>query len=186
MARPAGDPGRVRERLIEAAGRGFRVGGYGGAGVDGLAREAGLTSGAFYAHLGSKAEAFRLALISGLTFLREGIDTFKQRHGADWVVPFVEFYFGERMAAPLAQACALPTLTTDAARSDEATRLAYEAELEQIATTIAEGLTGGDTRARAWALLALLAGGASMARAVSSGSLRQEIIAAVSNEARRT
>jgi TetR/AcrR family transcriptional repressor of nem operon len=53
MARAKKDEGDARERLVEAAGRGF------GAGVDALAKGAGLTSGAFYAHFDSKAEAFR-------------------------------------------------------------------------------------------------------------------------------
>jgi AcrR family transcriptional regulator len=46
MARPK-DDGDARMRLVEAAGRGFRTGGFGGAGVDALAKGAGLTSGAF-------------------------------------------------------------------------------------------------------------------------------------------
>ena len=59
MARSKASEGDARERLVEAAGRGFRTGGFGGAGVDALAKGAGLTSGAFYAHFDSKAEAFR-------------------------------------------------------------------------------------------------------------------------------
>jgi TetR/AcrR family transcriptional regulator, transcriptional repressor for nem operon len=59
MARAKKDEGDARDRLVEAAGRGFRAGGFGVAGVDALAKGAGLTSGAFYAHFDSKAEAFR-------------------------------------------------------------------------------------------------------------------------------
>ena len=53
MARPKKDEGDVRARLVDAAGRGFRTGGFGGAGVDALAKGAGLTSVAFYAHFSS-------------------------------------------------------------------------------------------------------------------------------------
>ena len=42
----------TRKRIINAASRGFRSNGYAGIGVDGIAKEAGVTSGAFYAHLG--------------------------------------------------------------------------------------------------------------------------------------
>ena len=48
-----------RQRIVAAAGRGFRKLGYGGIGVDGLAREANVTHGAFYGHFRSMAEAFR-------------------------------------------------------------------------------------------------------------------------------
>src|ERR1700759_2288391 len=70
MARPKKDDGDARARLVDAARRGFRASGFGGAGVDALAKGAGLTSGAFYAHFDSKAEAFRLAVVAGLSFLR--------------------------------------------------------------------------------------------------------------------
>src|SRR5260221_7887975 len=98
MARSKANEGDARARLIEAAGRGFRTGGFGGIGVDALAKEAGLTSGAFYAHFGSKADAFRLAVVHGIAFLRDGVTTFQDRYGSGWRDPFVDFYFGERMA----------------------------------------------------------------------------------------
>ncbi len=73
MARSNKNEGDARTRLVEAAGRGFRTGGFGGTGVDALAKGAGLTSGAFYAHFDSKAEAFRLVVSDGLATLRNGI-----------------------------------------------------------------------------------------------------------------
>src|SRR6266581_1082619 len=99
MARSKGNEGDARARLVEAAGRGFRTGGFGGAGVDALAKGAGLTSGAFYAHFDSKAEAFRLAVVDGLSFLRGGILTFQESHGRNWREPFIDFYLGARMRA---------------------------------------------------------------------------------------
>jgi TetR/AcrR family transcriptional repressor of nem operon len=47
--------------MIAAASRGFRSNGYAGIGVDGLAKAAGVTSGAFYSHFGSKDAAFDIA-----------------------------------------------------------------------------------------------------------------------------
>jgi TetR/AcrR family transcriptional regulator, transcriptional repressor for nem operon len=178
VGRPRGSSSGARERLLVAAGRGFRVGGYGGIGVDGLAKEAGLTSGAFYAHFGSKADAFRLALVDGLTTLVGGITAFREQHGDAWLAPFVDFYCGERLDLELAEACALPTFAADAARADAATRDAYQVELERVAAAIAGGLGGDDARARAWRLMALLAGGAAMARAVPDPGVRAEIVAA--------
>ena len=99
----------ARERLLQGAGRGFRIGGFGGIGVDALAREAGLTSGAFYAHFGSKADAFRLAVGRGIAFLRDGVALFQDRCGPGWRDPFVDFYFGERMRLGIEEACALPS-----------------------------------------------------------------------------
>src|SRR3979490_3613359 len=97
MARPKGNEGDAKARLVEAAGRGFRTGGFGGTGVAALAKGGGLTSGAFYAHFDSKAEAFRLVVSEGLATLRNGIASFQERHGRGWRGPFVDFFLRGRM-----------------------------------------------------------------------------------------
>lgn len=57
MGRIAGvSPDQTRERLLDAAARIFELRGYEGATVSEIAREAGVTSGAIYAHYASKAE----------------------------------------------------------------------------------------------------------------------------------
>ena len=57
MGRIAGvSPDQTRERLLDAAARVFELKGYEGATVAEIAREAGVTSGAIYAHYTSKAE----------------------------------------------------------------------------------------------------------------------------------
>jgi TetR/AcrR family transcriptional regulator, transcriptional repressor for nem operon len=178
MGRPKGGGGDAREKLIDAAGRGFRVGGYGGIGVDGLAKEAGLTSGAFYAHFGSKAEAFTAAVTEGMECLRRGIEQFQQTHGEDWLGPFVDFYLGERMDVELHDACALPTFTSDVSRSSLQTRAAYSDVLKRIVEVIAKGLRGDDCEGRAWQILSVLSGAAGMARAVADPAMRAAIIEA--------
>ena len=144
MARPKGGGGDAREKLIGGIGRGFRTGGYGGIGVDGLAREAGLTSGAFYAHFGSKAEAFTIAVREGLTVLHGGIAMFQAEHGEAWLAPFIDFYLGPRMEVDLNEACALPTFSADVARGSGETRAAYTQAMQAIAALVASGLDGAD------------------------------------------
>jgi AcrR family transcriptional regulator len=57
MGRIAGvTPAETRERLLDAAARVFELKGYEGATVTQIAREAGVTTGAIYAHYASKAE----------------------------------------------------------------------------------------------------------------------------------
>jgi len=179
MARPKGSTSNARERLLEAAGRGFRTGGFGGIGVDGLAQAAGLTSGAFYTHFGSKTDAFRLALHDGFDFFQRGIATLRETAGKNWLPALVNFYFKERMAVELCEACVLPSLTADAMRADDETRLAYQADLQKLAATIAEGMPGKAPTERAWTLLALFAGGASLARAVKDEALRAVLLDSV-------
>jgi len=184
MARPKNSDGDARQRLVEAAGRGFRTGGFGGAGVDALARGAGLTSGAFYAHFDSKAEAFKLVVAEGLAMLRNGVLAFQEKHGRNWRDPFIDFYLGERMQVGLDEACGLPSFSPDVARADDATRAVYEAELEALVAALAGGFRGANARERALALLAVLSGAAAMARAVKDDRARREILAAANSAAK--
>src|SRR3954454_5053864 len=133
----------TRGRILTAAGRGFRRLGYGGIGVDGLAKEAGVTSGAFYGHFPSKAEAFKAAAIAGLVQLREAIEDLRASGGEDWLATFVDFYMSVRRTCDLSESCALQSLTPEVARADQDTRTAYEAELLRVAEAVAQGLPNG-------------------------------------------
>lgn len=178
MARPKGGGGDAREKLIGGIGRGFRAGGFGGIGVDALAKEAGLTSGAFYAHFGSKNEAFMVAVSEGLKFLHSAIESFQSEHGSKWRSPFVDYYLGPRMELDMPDACALPSFSADVARGSAETRAAYTRELKSIAELIANRLGGKDREARSWQLLSILSGAAGTARAVDEPKLRAAILEA--------
>jgi AcrR family transcriptional regulator len=168
-------------RLLKAAGRAFRLYGYGGAGVDAVAKEAGVTSGAFYAHFGSKLDLFRSALAAGLAELHAGIELARRRHGARWLQRFAGWYLGAERRRDLAGSCALPSLSLEAARSDEATRAAYTAELRALIASVQAGLAGPRREGDAIAVLALLCGGMVMAHAVDDERLAARIAKGVSD-----
>ena len=181
MAHRAGQKEESRARILASAGRGFRSQGYGALGVDSLAREAGVTHGAFYAHFKSKAAAFREAVAAGMGDLRAGIERLRGE-GPGWRERFVDFYLGDRRTCDLAESCALQSLTGEVARADDDAREAYEAGLRRVIEAAAEGMAAAaeaDRRADATALLALLAGGVSMARAVKDPAMGEEIAVAV-------
>lgn len=176
MPKDASGNGDVRERLLDAGGKSFRTGGYGGAGIDGLAKAAGLTSGAFYANFGSKADAFESVIAAGFEPLLAGVRAFQEKHGRSWVGPFVDFYLGERQEAELCDACVLPTLSIDVARARESTRDVYQEALARVAAAIAEGYRGDRADERAWQLLSILAGASLLARAVQDPAARRAIV----------
>lgn len=177
-----------REKLLAGIGQSFRRHGFGGIGVDGLAKAAGVTSGAFYSHFKSKADSFREAAAAGLANLRAGIERMRSESGSAWHHRFVAFYMSERRTCALEQSCALQSMTADVVRADMPTRRAYTAELQAVIDAAAAGLDAVDsskTRGDAIALLALLSGGVSMARAVDDPALAEEIARAVENAAIR-
>jgi len=176
----------TRARILGAAGQLFRKEGYGGSGIDGLTKAAGVTNGAFYGHFKSKREAFRTAVLAGLAELRLAISELKIGRGKRWLKTFVDFYVGPKRTCDIGQSCALPSLSPDVVRADPETRRAYEAELRRIVAEIASGLPNRSPTARedaAIVLLALLSGGVTLARAVSDPALSDRIAQAVGRQA---
>jgi TetR/AcrR family transcriptional repressor of nem operon len=173
---------QAKARILAAVGRGFRRRGYGGIGVDGLAKEAEVTSGALYGHFPSKEAAFKEAITIGIEELRLGIEAARAEHGAKWVQAFVDFYLGYKRTCELGESCALQSLTPEVQRADSATKAAFEAEMSQVARAVADGLSGTTAARRlerAWALLAILSGGVTLARAVNDQAVAEGIAAAI-------
>lgn len=160
----------ARARIVQAAGRAFRRAGYSGVGVDGLAKEAGVTSGAFYGHFRSKDAAFKEISRLGLEQLHDAIADLQKMHGAQWVAPFIDLYLGELRECDLGESCALQSLATDIMRADHATKSQFELGLQKVVALVSSGIALSDPalqKERAIALLALLSGGVTMARSVN-------------------
>jgi AcrR family transcriptional regulator len=186
MRYKAGHRQEARARLIAAAGRGFRRKGFGGIGVDGLAKEAEVTSGAFYGHFPSKDAAFKETVAAGIEELRTGIEQFQAEHGNNWLVPFVEFYLGEKRTCELGQSCAMQSLSPEVIRADDETRAVYQDGMLKVVEQVAKGLEGSpiaDRRKRAWTLLSALSGGVTLARAVHDADVASRIAKAVKEAA---
>jgi TetR/AcrR family transcriptional regulator, transcriptional repressor for nem operon len=168
----------ARGKILNAAGRGFRRLGYGGVGVDGLAKEAGVTSGAFSGHFPSKAAAFKAVALAGLSDLREALELLRATEGDAWLEKFVDFYMSVRRTCDLGESCALQSLTPEVARADPDTKAAYQAELVRVAEVVAQGLSALPLQARresAWAILAVLSGGVTLARSFADPKLGMQI-----------
>lgn len=175
---------QTRENIIVAAERCFKKSGYNGIGIDGLAKEAGVTSGAFYGHFDSKQSAFAAAIVAGLNQLDSGIQHFQKEYGANWWPAFAKFYMNQKRTCDLAESCPLQSLTPEIGRSDESIRGIFEAELLKIlaiANAGASPTTSQSTNKRTLANLAMLIGGVTLARAVKDEALANEIAAAIQN-----
>ena len=172
---------QTRQRILEAAGRVFRKSGFGGIGVDGLAKEAGVTSGAFYVHFGSKADAFRESLKHGMADLRGGVLYFQAEHGRVWWPEFVRFYLSTKRTCDLAEGCTLQSMPAEVARSDHASRAVFETALRDVAQAVVDGPVSPSAPRNiesACAALATLVGAVTLARAVDSEAFASQIAAA--------
>ena len=172
----------AREKILSAVGRGFRTSGFGGIGVDALAKEAGVTSGAFYGHFASKSAAFEAAAVAGLVELRQAIESLRANEAESWLGQFADFYLSTKRTCHLGESCALQSLTAEVARAGRKTKEAYEEELLRVVEALAAGLPQGGPAARrktAWAILAILSGGVSLSRATNDPAIGEQIAAAI-------
>lgn len=171
---------QTRQRIVEAAGRSFRKGGFGGVGVDGLAKEAGVTSGAFYGHFGSKSDAFHEAVVHGMADLKAGVLYYQQTHGSLWWPEFVKFYLGAKRRCDLAESCGLQALSPEVARASTEVREAFESSLKEVSAAILSGPKSPKAphdEAGACSALAALVGAVTLARAVGSEEFGDAIAA---------
>lgn len=174
----------TRKRIINAASQGFRRNGYAGIGVDTIAKEAGVTSGAFYAHLGSKDGAFEAALSVGLDEVITAIPKFQLQHGKQWIVAFSDYYLGQAHRNDLSYGCAMTTLSPEVVRTKPEFHAIYEKKMVTIVELMAKGLDGVSRKerlSRAWAALGVLIGGLTMVRAVASIKTADLIAIAIKN-----
>ncbi len=173
---------QTRGRILEAAGRSFRRSGYGGVGVDGLAKAAGVTSGAFYVHFGSKQEAFRAAVEGGLADLDAGVRYFQQSFADTWWERFVRFYLTDKRSCDLGESCSLQSLAPEVARAGEEDRAVFEAGLGAVARTVVDGPASPDKPQRlesALAALAMLVGAVSLGRAMATEPAAEQVADAI-------
>lgn len=169
----------MRQKVTEAVSRGFRKHGYAGIGVDALAKGAGVTSGAFYSHFGSKSGAFEVALTIGLDAVIESLPKFQSEYGADWLKVFVDYYLGKAHREDLECGCAMASLTPEVIRAGAEIHATFEKKMSVIVDLVARGLDATDAssgRARAWAMLGVLIGGLNIARAMNSAVAVDELV----------
>ncbi len=181
MAHKSGKKAETHKRMLDAVGRNFRQFGFSGVGVDSLAKAAAVTSGAFYAHFGSKSAAFDAALIAGLDEVISGIKKFQADSGAQWLNAFVDYYLGKPHRSNRACSCAMATLTPEVVRSDSKVHGLYEKKMAVIVALVVQGLAApeDDRHNRAWAMLSLLIGGLNVAQAMKNSKAADEVATAV-------
>jgi TetR/AcrR family transcriptional regulator, transcriptional repressor for nem operon len=175
------DKEQTRRKVIEAASRHFRKHGYAGVGIDALAKGAGVTSGAIYAHFGSKAGIFDIALEAGLNEVIEALPILQAEKGDHWLDAFIDYYLGAPHRNDMEHVCAMASLTPEVIHFENDMHCRYESKMQQIAAIIAVGLgeSSIDKTAKAWMILSLLTGGLNIARAMSSEATAEQVASAV-------
>ncbi|ARU59297.1 TetR family transcriptional regulator [Oleiphilus messinensis] len=171
----------TQARIVEAAGRGIRMNGYGGIGIDGIAKGAGVTSGALYGHFKSKSAVFDAVIQTGMDALIEGIQAWQQQEGEQWLKPFLDWYLSEEQINNLCDGCALPGLAVDISRGTPEQKQFFAERFQRVIELVESGLSkrsDSSPRMRAQTILTLLTGTVSVARAIDDSNEAQSVIRA--------
>jgi len=169
-----------RTSLLHAASRLFREKGIDGVGVAEVAKEAGLTHGALYAHFPSKdalvAEAFSDGIAHRLVAMRGRKWTFER---------YLDAMFSTEQRDNLADGCPMTASASEIARQGDAVAAsfaqAFEETVEVLERSIVGEIPASQKRHLAISALAAQIGAMAVARAVAKvdSALSKEVLRAV-------
>lgn len=167
-----------RRELLKAAGAAAKQNGFAATGVDALAQAAGVTSGAVYAHFGSKAGLLDAVIVNEMERSRARWARHPERSKETWLAEEAARYLSRAHIDHPESGCLMPTLAADVARAGEPTRQVFEDRLREAQGDIAGKLGDGT---KAWQFLSQIVGAMVLARAVVSEDVQEEILSAGRN-----
>jgi TetR/AcrR family transcriptional regulator, transcriptional repressor for nem operon len=173
-----------RNALLEAASRLFRLRGIEGVGVADIAKEAGLTHGALYAHFSSKdelaAEAFSHGFAGNMANIREWV--------GDRCPSFEEYldgYLSTTMRDQLETGCPMTASASEIGRQDCRISASFTRAFEEMTaileSSLADTIPASRRRRLAVAAAAAEIGAIAVSRAVAKtdAALAEEVLEAV-------
>jgi TetR/AcrR family transcriptional repressor of nem operon len=172
---------RTHETILESAARLVRERGIAGASVADVMRGAGLTVGGFYAHFASKEELVDEALRRTGAELRGRLfSRIHEKPEADRAEVVIKRYLSAAHRDAQTLGCPLPAVAGEIATTAGEHRAVLAEQIDALSANLEELLAGGRTprRALALALIALMVGGLSLARALRGTDLSDEVIRA--------
>ncbi len=167
-------------KIRKAAGALFREEGIRGATVPGIMKRAGLTVGGFYKHFATKTALLHEILTSAMAQTREQLEALPGS-GPSWRSAATAAYLSKAHRENPATGCPMPGMATDIAKHDPETRALFEDQLTDIVDTVASRMGTGDERRdreEAWAFVATMVGGLTLARAMKHDATSAEILRA--------
>ena len=170
------------DRIVTAAARAIRRGGFEGVGVADIMKEAGLTHGGFYAHFDSRnammAEAMDRAGQESAARLTQGMALRKSR-GASDLRALVEAYLSDRHLEDIEAGCPVAALACEVPRQSPEVQEAAAQRVHGLLAIVGRALPP-DAPADSAALLASqLVGALLLARALGNKARGQALLKAM-------
>ena len=172
----------TRRQILEAATRAFRAKGLRGISIPKLMGQVDLTHGGFYAHFKSKENLIAEACAQGLIKSAERLTASAGKASpGDTLRTVVNAYLSPEHRDNPAGGCVIPSLAGELSRESDGVRRAFTLALERYVAQLTPLLPTSSTQAPDDAVLALvagMAGGILLARAVDDPTLSDRILRA--------
>ena len=159
----------THDRIVEAAARAIRRGGYDGIGVADIMKEAGLTHGGFYAHFESRgallAEAVERAGRDSAGRLERSVEAGRQK-GASALRALVESYLSESHLFSVEAGCPVAALGSEMARQPPAVRVASADRVQALIRLVRQTLPATAAPSQAVLIASAMVGALQLSRAM--------------------
>jgi TetR/AcrR family transcriptional regulator, transcriptional repressor for nem operon len=170
---------RTRAAIIDSACKLLREHGIGGTRVADVMAGAGLTVGGFYAHFTSKEALIDDAVRRTSAFMRKRLfDRIEEKPAAVRAEVVLKRYLSTAHRDDPASGCPMPAIAGEVATASPEHRDVLAEQISELADELSTHLTKGEKRTTAIAMIALMYGGISLARAVKGTELSDEILRA--------
>jgi TetR/AcrR family transcriptional regulator, transcriptional repressor for nem operon len=165
---------RIRNLVLQSAGRLFNRHGFNAVSIDDVMAEAGLTRGSFYCYFSSKSDLYAQSVARVVHEDRENPKVSgSERTRADKIVHDLS----EADQDTTADTFPMIGLPNDISRTDRAVRQAFEAALKLMIQSFEQAANGNTEarRANALAIAALCVGGMVLSRSIDDRKLADEL-----------
>lgn len=175
MRYPPGHKQEKRKELLSVSGALIKSRGFAATGVDTLTQGAGVTSGSFYSHFGSKTELLKALIGNELQISRDMWAGNPHHSAEEWVGFELDRYLSMGHVNHPESGCVIPALGAEIARADTSVKALYAKELHKGVVILAQRL---GSEALALAFISQMVGAVLMARAMPSAKEKKTIVEA--------
>jgi TetR/AcrR family transcriptional regulator, transcriptional repressor for nem operon len=174
---------KIRELVLQSAGRLFNRHGFNAVSIDDVMAEAGLTRGSFYCYFASKSDLYAQSVARVVHEGKENPkDSASERTKADQIV---RDYLSSGEHEETGDTFPMIGLPNDISRTDRAVRQAFEAALKLMVQSFEQAANGSahPRRVDALSIAALCVGGMVLSRSIDDRKLADELRSAALNTA---
>lgn len=174
-----------RKRILDAASRAVRRGGFHGVGVADVMNEAGLTHGGFYAHFGSKDALLSAAVARAGTDVAEILEKSMARLMSAGLSPFralVESYLYDGEIANREKGCPVAALCSEIPTQASDVVDASRQLVRNLHRLVKQTLPAGQPTEAVWTVTSTLVGAVQLARALGDNEQGRAVLADTKRE----